>query len=223
MCGRYSLTTESSALQELFPFISIPPGIQPRFNIAPSQPIAVIPNDGKQHLDYFKWGLVPSWAKDPELGNRLINARAETLAEKPSFRNAFRYHRCLVLADGFYEWAKTNGGKTPMYIRLASQKPFAFAGLWDIWHAPDGSELYSCAIITTQPNQLMEKIHNRMPVILHPENIDTWLSPEPGNLTLLSTFLTPYPADLMTAHPVSRAVNNPAFDSPECIQPILIE
>jgi putative SOS response-associated peptidase YedK len=109
------------------------------------------------------------------------NARAETLTEKPSFRNAFRYHRCLVLADGFYEWAKNNGGKTPTYIRLASQKPFAFAGLWDLWHAPDGSELYSCAIITTQPNSLMEKIHNRMPVIVSPENYSAWLNPQPGN------------------------------------------
>jgi putative SOS response-associated peptidase YedK len=219
MCGRYTLTAEPSAIQELFPFLSIPPEMQPRFNIAPSQPVAVIPNDGKQRLDFFKWGLVPSWAKDPDIGNRLINARAETLAEKPSFRNAFRYHRCLVLADGFYEWRKTNGGKTPMYIQLATKKPFAFAGLWDLWHAPDGSELYSCAIITTQPNQLMEKIHTRMPVILSAENYDIWLNPQPGNPTQLSALLTPYPAELMTAYPVSRLVNNPAVDSPDCIQP----
>lgn len=220
MCGRYSLTVDASAIQELFPFLRIPPEMQPRFNIAPGQPIAVIPNDGKDRLDFFKWGLVPSWAKDPEIGNRLINARAETLAEKPSFRNAFRYHRCLVLADGFYEWAKNNGGKTPTYIRLASQKPFAFAGLWDLWHAPDGSELYSCTIITTQPNSLMEKIHNRMPVIVSPDNYSAWLNPQPGNPTYLSTLLTPYPAELMTAYPVSKAVNNPANESPECIQPI---
>jgi len=219
MCGRYSLTVEASALQELFPFLAIPPEMPPRFNIAPSQPVAVVPNDGKNRLDFFKWGLVPSWAKDPEIGNHLINARGETLAEKPSFRNAFRYHRCLVLADGFYEWAKTNGAKTPMYIRLSSQKPFAFAGLWDLWHAPDGSQLFSCAIITTEPNPLMEKIHNRMPVILSPENFDTWLNPEPGNPVHLSKLLTPYPAELMTAYPVSKAVNNPAFDSPDCIRP----
>lgn len=193
--------------------------MQPRFNIAPSQPVAVISNDGKQHLDFFKWGLVPSWAKDPEIGNRLINARAETLAEKPSFRNAFRYHRCLVLADGFYEWAKTNGGKTPMYIQLESQKPFAFAGLWDLWHAPDGSELYSCTIITTQPNSFMEKIHTRMPVILSPDNYAEWLNPEPVNTAQLSALLVPYPAELMTAHAVSKLVNSPAVDLPECILP----
>lgn len=220
MCGRYSLTADSSAILELFPFLNIPPGIQPRFNIAPSQPVAVIPNDGKLTLDFFKWGLVPSWSKDPEIGNRLINARAETLTEKPSFRNAFKYHRCLILADGFFEWTKTNGGKTPMYIRLASQKPFAFAGLWDTWHAPDGSELRSCVIITTGPNKLMEKIHNRMPVILPAEKMVTWIDPEPGNLNELSKLLVPYPAEHMTAHPVSRLVNSPVNDSAECISPL---
>ncbi|MBN1536264.1 MAG: SOS response-associated peptidase [Anaerolineales bacterium] len=219
MCGRYSLTVDSSAIQELFPFLRIPPGMQPRFNIAPSQPVAVVPNDGKQQLDFYKWGLVPSWAKDPEIGNRLINARAETLAEKPSFRNAFRYHRCLVLADGFYEWTKINGGKIPMYFHLTTQKPFAFAGLWDLWHAPDGSELFSCTIITTQPNALIEKYHNRMPVILTPEHLEKWLNPEPGDAVQLSECLFPYPAELMKAYPVSRLVNNPATDSPECILP----
>lgn len=220
MCGRYSLTADGSAIQELFPFLNIPPGIQPRFNIAPSQPVAVIPNDGKLTLDFFKWGLVPSWSKDPEIGNRLINARAETLSEKPSFRNAFKYHRCLILADGFFEWTKSNGGKTPMYIRLVSQKPFAFAGLWDTWHAPDGSELRSCVIITTGPNQLMEKIHNRMPVILPADNMMPWIDPKPGNLNVLSKLLIPFPAEQMTAYPVSRLVNSPANDSPECILPI---
>ncbi len=220
MCGRYSLTADASAIQELFPFLSIPVNLQPRFNIAPSQPVATILNDGRQTLDYFKWGLVPSWAKDPEIGNRLINAKAETLAEKPSFRNAFKYHRCLILADGFYEWAKTNGGKTPIYIRLASQKPFAFAGLWDIWHATDGSELRSCTIITTSANSLVEKFHNRMPVILPADKMMEWINPEPGKPEQLSKLLNPYPAEEMIAYPVSRLVNNPANESPECIIPV---
>ncbi|MEN6298963.1 MAG: SOS response-associated peptidase [Anaerolineaceae bacterium] len=220
MCGRYSLTADASAIQELFPFLSILVNLQPRFNIAPSQPVAAIPNDGKQTLDYFKWGLVPSWAKDPEIGNRLINAKAETLAEKPSFRNAFKYHRCLILADGFYEWAKANGGKTPIYIRLASQKPFAFAGLWDIWHATDGSELRSCTIITTSANSLVEKFHNRMPVILPADKMLEWINPEPGKPEQLSKLLNPYPAEEMIAYPVSRLVNNPANESPECIIPV---
>ncbi len=220
MCGRYSLTADASAIQELFPFLSIPVNLQPRFNIAPSQPVATILNDGRQTLDYFKWGLVPSWAKDPEIGNRLINAKAETLAEKPSFRNAFKYHRCLILADGFYEWAKTNGGKTPIYIRLASQKPFAFAGLWDIWHATDGSELRSCTIITTSANSLVEKFHNRMPVILPADKMLEWINPEPGKPEQLSKLLNPYPAEEMIAYPVSRLVNSPANDSPECILPV---
>ena len=142
MCGRFTLTADISALQESFPWLGIPPGLEPRYNIAPSQPVAVAPNDGKNRLDFFTWGLIPSWAKDPGIGNRMINARAETLAEKPSFRSAFRRRRCLVLADGFYEWRSDGGkSKTPMYIRLEDGAPFAFAGLWEIWNAPDGSQV----------------------------------------------------------------------------------
>ena len=221
MCGRFTLTVDPGELQEAFN-IDIPSQYASRYNIAPSQPVAVIPNDGKHHLDFFVWGLIPSWAKDPSIGNRMINARAETLAEKPSFKNSFRRRRCLVLADGFYEWQKQDGGKgkIPMYIHLKTKKPFAFAGLWDLWHASDGSEIRSCTIITTEPNSMMASIHNRMPVILSPNAYAVWLDPGEKPADQLSTLLKPYPADEMLAYPVSRTVNSPNNDIPECIQPL---
>ena len=221
MCGRFTLTVDPGQLQDTFPWVSIPDDISPRFNIAPSQPVAVVPNDGQNKLDFFVWGLIPSWSKEPQIGNRLINARAETLAEKPSFRTAFRRRRCLILADGFYEWRQEVGqkSKTPMLIQLKSQQPFAFAGLWEVWHATDGSEIRSCTIITTQPNEMMAPIHNRMPVILSPEAYQLWLSPEEKGSGELTPLLVPYPPDLMTAYPVSRLVNSPQNDSPEVILP----
>jgi len=222
MCGRFTLTVDPGQLQETFPWLSVPDEISPRFNVAPSQPVAVVANDGQNHLDFFVWGLIPSWAKDPRIGNRLINARAETLAEKPSFRAAFRRRRCLVLADGFYEWRHDPGqkSKTPQFIHLKSRRPFAFAGLWEIWHASDGSEIRSCTIITTHPNELIETIHNRMPVILSPEAYPLWLSTEEKDSGELTPLLLPYPADLMAAYPVSRLVNSPHNDSPEIILPV---
>lgn len=220
MCGRFTLTADVIALQATFPWLNIPAEITPRYNIAPTQPVAVVPNDGKNQLDFYTWGLIPSWAKDPQIGGRLINARAETLAEKPAFRVAFRRRRCLVLADGFYEWQQTKGGpKTPMYIRLASGEPFAFAGLWEVWNSSDGSTILSCTIITTDPNELMEKIHNRMPVILPRDAYPIWLDPGEQNPSQLSGLLRPYPADEMQAYPVSRLVNSPSNDSPQCIIP----
>jgi putative SOS response-associated peptidase YedK len=221
MCGRFTLTVDPAQLQEAFPWIEPPPDLPPSFNIAPSQPVAVIANNNPNRLDFFKWGLVPSWAKDPSVGNRMINARAETLAEKPSFRTAFRRRRCLVLADGFYEWQQDPGGKskTPMYVRLTSQKPFAFAGLWEAWNAPDGSRLLSCAIITTSPNPLMEVIHNRMPAILPEEAYSTWLDAAERSPADLAPLLQPYPAEEMIAFPVSRLVNSPQNNLPECILP----
>ena len=173
MCGRFTLTIDPAHLQAAFPWAVIPNDLAPRYNIAPSQPVAVIPNTGDNTLSMYKWGLIPSWSKDPSIGERMINARSETLAEKPSFRNAYRRRRCLILADGFFEWKQSPGmkSKQPIYIRLIDARPFAFAGLWEIWSAPDGSELRTCTIITTQPNSLLESIHNRMPVILNPEDI----------------------------------------------------
>jgi putative SOS response-associated peptidase YedK len=194
-------------------------GFQPRFNIAPTQPVAVIPNDGKNRLDFFVWGLIPSWAKDPSIGNRMINARAETLLEKPSFRNAFRRRRCLVLADGFYEWRKDAHGKTPMYIRLEDGRPFGFAGLWEYWKSPDGSDVLSCTIITTQPNELMTPIHNRMPVILPEQAYPLWLESGEVDLNSLAGLLKPFTAGPMQAYPVSALVNNPKNDQPQLISP----
>jgi putative SOS response-associated peptidase YedK len=221
MCGRFTLTVDAHQIREAFPWISVPENVQPRYNIAPSQPIAVVPNDRNNELDYFVWGLIPSWAKDPNIGNRMINARGETVEEKPSFRAAFRRRRCLILADGFYEWKKEEEqkAKTPFYIRMKNNKPFAFAGLWENWHAPDGSNILSCTIITTQPNELLQEIHNRMPVILPEREYKTWLQPDEALVTELKPLLIPYPSEEMTAYPVSRLVNNPANESPSCIQP----
>jgi putative SOS response-associated peptidase YedK len=222
MCGRFTLTIDPDHLQEAFPWADIPDDIAPRYNIAPSQPVAVIPNTGDNKLSMYKWGLIPSWAKDLAIGDRMINARAETLAEKPSFRNAYRRRRCLILADGFYEWKQIPGAKSkqPVYIRLETGRPFAFAGLWEIWNSPDGSEIRSCTIITTQPNSLMEPIHNRMPVILPPDGYRQWLATEDRQPAQLNDLLIPYPPDEMIAFPVSRMVNTPQSDTPDLIQPV---
>lgn len=221
MCGRFTLTISPEQLQQAIPGLNVPSEMAPRYNIAPSQPVAVVPNDGQRRLDYYIWGLIPSWAKDPAIGNRMINARAETLAEKPSFRAAFRRRRCLIPADGFYEWQQTPGqkAKTPFYIRLKSGEPFAFAGLWENWNAPDGSQVLSCAIITTAPNALMEPIHNRMPVILPPAAYDRWLESDEQNPAALQNLLQPFPAQAMIAYPVSSLVNRPENDVAACIQP----
>jgi putative SOS response-associated peptidase YedK len=221
MCGRFTLAADANLIQEAFPWLNIPGDLQPRYNVAPTQPVAVVPNDGKNQLDYFIWGLIPSWAKDPGIGNNLINARAETLAEKPSFRSSFRRKRCLILADGFYEWKQIPGQKSklPIFIRLKSGQPFAFAGLWDEWHAPDGSQVLSCTIITTTPNSMMQEIHNRMPVILSPEAYAAWLAQGDQKPEGLTSLLQPYPAENMTAYPVSQQVNSPNNDSPDLIRP----
>jgi putative SOS response-associated peptidase YedK len=222
MCGRFTLTVDPGQLQESFPWAAIPDEFPPRYNIAPTQPVAVIPNDGQNRMDFFVWGLIPSWAKDKDIGNRLINARAETLAEKPAFRSAFKRRRCLILADGFYEWQLEAGNKSkiPMYIQLISKQPFAFAGLWEIWNPSNGSEIRSCTIITTQPNRMMEEIHNRMPVIIAPKDYQQWLAPEEQEARSLANLLLPYPADEMKAYPVSRLVNSPNNDQPDCILPV---
>lgn len=222
MCGRFTLTVDPSQLQETFPWLEIQGDLIPRYNIAPSQPVAVVPNDGSRHLDFYIWGLIPSWAKDPKIGSRMINARAESLAEKPAFRGPFRYKRCLIFADGFFEWHQDpdTGVKIPFYIHLKSKKPFAFAGLWDHWLSSDGSEIKSCTIITTEANSLVAQLHNRMPAILQPDAYEIWLDPLMRDTSRLSMLLSPYPVDNLAAYPVSRAVNDPKFDSPECILPV---
>ena len=227
MCGRFTLTLDPDDLQEAFGLSAPPPAdvaslTAPRYNIAPSQPVAVIANGETRTLELFQWGLIPSWAKDPKIGNRLINARAETLAEKPSFRTALKKRRCLVLADGFYEWKREGNAarKTPMYVQMKDGRPFAFAGLWEAWQSPEGEWVKSCTIITTTPNALMEKIHDRMPVILPPKAYDLWLTsgelPAEKTLPLLKSFA----ASQMKAVAVSPLVNSPKFDSPECVAPV---
>ncbi|MCK6626420.1 MAG: SOS response-associated peptidase [Anaerolineae bacterium] len=219
MCGRYTLATNTQKLAESFSGFEVPAELPPRYNVAPTQPIAVVANNGQHKVEFFQWGLIPSWAKDPKIGNQMINARAETLGEKPAFRNAYKRRRCLVLADGFYEWKKEgDGAKTPMYIRLASGDPFAFAGLWEMWQTAEDTIL-SCTIITTDPNDLMAQIHNRMPVILPPDVYEQWLDPAERSPDQLQGLLQPYPAELMTAYPVSKMVNSPKNDTPALIEP----
>ncbi len=221
MCGRFTLTVNPAEAQETFTEYTFPQNFAPRFNIAPSQPILVIPNDDQNAADFFIWGLIPMWAKDPSIGNRLINARAETLEEKPAFRGSLKYKRCLILADGFYEWKGAPGRKTktPFFIHMKDRKPFAFAGLWDSWNGPDGSQVKSCAIITTVPNELMAIIHNRMPAILHPRDYAKWLDPSPQTPDQLKPLIKPFPAEMMNAYPVSALVNTPANDTPELVHP----
>ena len=176
-----------------------------------------------KQIELFHWGLIPSWAKDPKIGNRMINARSETLAEKPSFRNAYKRRRCLVLADGYYEWQKIPGEKSkqPVYIRLKSQKPFAFAGLWEVWKGTGMDEpLRSCTIITCPLNAVLAEIHHRMPVILPAEVYETWLAPDEQSSEVLQPLLVPYADEEMEAYPVSRFVNRSANNSPECIAPV---
>jgi putative SOS response-associated peptidase YedK len=222
MCGRFTLTIDPSSLQQAFPWAVIPNDFFPRYNIAPSQPVAVIPNTGDNTVSMYKWGLIPSWAKDPSIGNRIINARAETLAEKPSFRHAFRRRRCLILADGFYEWKQKPGmkSKQPVYIRMDDNRAFAFAGLWELWKSPDGSEICSCTIITTQPNEFLKPIHNRMPLILPADGYKRWLVTEDQPPAQLTDLLVPYKAYDLIAYPVSRMVNRPEMDSAELISPV---
>lgn len=217
MCGRFSLTVSPDQLRAAFDLEQPPPALEPRYNIAPSQPVAVISNEGPRQIEFFQWGLVPAWAKDAKIGNSLINARGETVAEKPAFRAAFKRRRCLILADGFYEWRRAAGGaKTPMYLQLQAGRPFAFAGLWETWRGPEG-ERRTCAVITTTPNALLAPIHDRMPVILPPAAYGTWLTP--GELPTVEALalLQPYDPGQMTARAVSPRVNNPRFDGPEIL------
>jgi putative SOS response-associated peptidase YedK len=216
MCGRYTLTVNIKTVAEMF---GVAPDLEtePRYNIAPTQGVVSIMRNGSPHLALLQWGLIPSWAKDESIGSKMINARAETLAEKPSFKRLLRSKRCLIVADGFYEWKKEGGGKTPMYITLKDKEPFAFAGLWDVWHSPDGEQLRTCTIITTQPNAVVAPIHDRMPAMLPPDARDLWLDTAIQDEHALLPLLAPYPADLMTARPVSRLVNNPKVEGAELI------
>ncbi len=223
MCGRFTLHHTADEIAERFA-AEVEPLLEPRYNIAPTQPVVAVLMEETRSVQRLRWGLVPSWAKDIGIGSRLINARVETIAEKPSFRTALSRRRCLIPADGFYEWREADnpeeGGRTPMYIRRRDGGLFAFAGLWDEWHAPDGSPLRTCTIITGTPNPLMAPIHDRMPMILRREEEDRWLEPGPHDTPSLLSLLVPYPAVEMEAYPVSRKVNSPTVDTPDNIAPV---
>lgn len=222
MCGRFALDDDGTAVQAHFE-LTEKPQLAPRYNIAPTQPVAAVGQraDGERGLTHFTWGLIPSWAKDPKIGSKMINARAETAAEKPSFRAAYKRRRCLVPMTGFYEWQKqADGRKQPQYIHPAGEgKLFAVAGLWERWQSDDGSEILSCTLLTTNPNELLAPIHNRMPVILDPADYDVWLDVE-APLTAVASLLKPYDPDRMAYYPVSTTVNSPRHDDPICIQPL---
>ena len=218
MCGRYSLIVDASVLAGVFE-IDPPKNLRPRFNIAPTQTIPIVRAGREQPREWaeVRWGLVPSWAKDPKIGARMINARGETVAEKPSFRSAVKTRRCLIPADGFYEWVKTDGGKQPHYIHFADSRAFAFAGLWERWHKGGDEPLDTCTIITTTPNDIVADLHDRMPVILPPEVFTEWLEPDPLAPERLHDLLAPHPVADMEAYPVSTHVNKPANDDTECV------
>ncbi len=191
----------------------------PRYNIAPTQLVAaVVEQQGKRQLTGLRWGLVPSWSKDPAIGNRMINARAETILDKPSFKPLLTRRRCLIPADGFYEWKKSSAGSQPYHIRRQDGGLFAFAGLWEEWSSPDGSPLQTCTIITVEPNELMAPIHNRMPAILERADEKLWLEAASKDVFALVRLLQPHPPDDLEAFPVSRAVNSPSSDSPSLIE-----
>lgn len=225
MCGRFTLHHAQQEIEERFA-AEATAQLEPRYNIAPTQPVPVVlvGHEGARRLDSYKWGLIPSWAKDPGIGNRMINARVETVAEKPAFRTSLTRRRCLIPADGFYEWREADnpeeGGRTPMHIRRTDGSLFAFAGLWDEWQSPDGSPLRSCVIITGTPNPLVAPIHDRMPIILRPEDEARWLDKSVTNAADLMPLLAPYPADELTTYAVSRQVNAPGFDEASNIEAV---
>jgi len=220
MCGRFTITIEPAFFQQELDLGKVPAEWTPRYNTAPTQDIPVVLDKDTRDVEMLRWGLIPFWAKDEKIGYRMINARSETIQEKPSFRNAFKQRRCLILADGFYEWQKQSGSapKVPYYFQLADGAPFAFAGIWESWNPEPEETVRSCSIITTTPNDLVAMAHERMPVILDKSMMWDWLQEKPADN--LQAMLAPYPAEKMRARPVGLAVNNPKNDSEECIRPL---
>ncbi|MDJ0616931.1 MAG: SOS response-associated peptidase [Calothrix sp. MO_192.B10] len=222
MCGRFTLNCAPEDLASTF-HINKPPDLEAQYNIAPTQRVvAILYNLESQQRELVKlrWGLIPSWAKDMGISAKLINARAETVAQKPAFRSAFKYRRCLVVADGFYEWQRQGGKKQPYYFRLSHGQPFAFAGLWEKWMSPQAEQISSCTILTTEANEIVKPVHGRMPVIIDTKNYDLWLNPEVQTTELLQPLLVSYPDAEMTAYPVSSLVNNSRHNLQECIVPL---
>lgn len=221
MCGRFVRSSPIVLIAKEFGISKASIAIAPSYNIAPAQDILIICHEGEKQLVSCNWGFIPSWAKDPSTGHKaIINARAETVASKPMFRSVFKKHRCLVIADGFYEWQKAEKSKVPFYIRLRSGRPFGFAGLYSHWTSPEGKTLCTCTIITTAANELIELIHDRMPVIIPKDREDLWLDPEMHDPVKLLDLLKPYPSEEMEMYQVSTKVNIPAFKSHEAIKPV---
>jgi putative SOS response-associated peptidase YedK len=220
MCGRFTMSAPGEVVAEVFGLPGIP-ALEPRFNIAPTQNVAVVREGAAapRELAMLHWGLIPSWAKDRDIGNRMINARAETAAEKPAFRAAFRLRRCLAVADGFYEWARSDGRKRPYLVRFRNGRPFGLAGLWERWRSPEDETIESFTILTTTPNAVVAPLHDRMPVIIEPEAYALWLDTGVTDVERLVPLLGPFPPVEMAAVPVSLRVNNPANDDPACVEP----
>lgn len=219
MCGRYSLTENIDQLEEIFNF-EFSEEISPRYNIAPGQQILTIVSHGAKRVGKnMKWGLVPGWSKEPKVGYKMINARAERIDSKPSFKGPFKKRRTLIPSSGFYEWKKSDNGKQPYRFILKDNKPFAFAGLWETWDKGD-NPLITCTIITTRPNAITEEVHDRMPVILHEDSYDTWLNPNFDDTEYLKSLLLPYPAQEMESFPVSTLVNSVKNNQSEIVLPI---
>ncbi|BAU66413.1 hypothetical protein STA3757_38170 [Stanieria sp. NIES-3757] len=222
MCGRFTQTSSSSEIAKAFDLADVPP-LEPQYNIAPTQQVATILRsdpEREREFRWLRWGLIPNWAKDRSIGNKLINARAETVAQKPSFKSAFCHSRCLIIASGFYEWQQQENRKQPYYIQKKDRSPFAFAGLYSTWKSQEGETLYTCTIITTEANELMKPIHKRMPVILEFTDYDLWLDPTVQQPELLQSFLQPYNSDKLKAYPVTPLVNQPRNNTPECLKSI---
>ncbi len=221
MCGRFTLTTPAELLAEAFG-LDEPLDLGPRYNIAPTQPVAAvrrIPAGAPRSVSMLRWGLVPSWSREPRGRTLLINARAESLVEKPAFREAFERRRCLIPADGFYEWRHVNGTKEAYLVRRADSRPFAFAGLWEPSAERDPGVEGTCTIVTTDPNLVLREIHDRMPVILDPEDWNRWLDPEMHKVSALRALLRPCPPETLTLTRVGPAVNNSSNETPDCAQP----
>ncbi|NJP07314.1 MAG: SOS response-associated peptidase [Chloroflexaceae bacterium] len=222
MCGRFTLRTPASDLAQRFELDALPE-IPPRYNIAPTQPVMTIRSTPEERsASLLRWGLIPSWARDTSMSSRMINARSETVHQKPAFRKAFAQRRCLIIADGFFEWQGQGRQKQPFSIALHSGEAFAFAGLWETWQAPDGSVLESCTILTTEPNERIKPIHDRMPVILDPDAYACWLDPAEHKPQRLLPLLQPYPADAMDVYPVHPYVNNTRHQDARCIAPMTL-
>ncbi|MHA2600516.1 MAG: SOS response-associated peptidase [Candidatus Thorarchaeota archaeon SMTZ1-83] len=220
VCGRFNFLSHKKAVEERFGVKKFDFEIVPRYNIAPTQQIAAILADPEVQLVGMHWGFIPFWAKDKNIGNRMINARSETVAESKAFKHSFMKKRCLIPATGFYEWRKIGKVKKPMHIRLESRQPFAFAGIYNHWKSPSGNTLMSCAILTTSPNELLEPIHNRMPVVLQRKDESMWLDPENEDVENLKRLLNPYASEHMEAYEISTYVNSTSNTGPMCTVPV---